>query len=114
MEHRDYVKLKERAAEWNSGPGSALLKLADRFNVKYTLLYLWEAECELTNYGAIHERHLSKRDIAALEGIKRRVIELAKEQNVLIEWDKHPLYGYRFPVIANKVNVEILPIRFLN
>ena len=116
MKKTEIERLRKIAENWHSGLHSAMYQFASSgvFVKENTLRYLWEAQAELINYGKLREGKLSISKNASLKSFIKGMEQLAKENGILIEWDEHIFYSYKFPVVANQVNFNIHPIHLLN
>lgn len=94
---------------WHGGQWSALYSYAStgQYVKQYALRYLKEVqECLETEY-YLYPRDLTKQETRELNSLKIYFQHEAKNNRIMIEWIKHPIYGYLIPSLSNDVDFKV-------
>jgi hypothetical protein len=103
-------RAKEICSNWHNGQWSALYQFGSSgvFLIESTLIYLKEVqECLEPEYN-LHPSSLSKAHEKELNSLKNFFLFKAREVGLIIEFNKHNIYGYQIPCIKENLHSQNL------
>ena len=106
-------RAKEICDAWHGGQWSAIYQYASSgiFVRDNALRYVMEVLKDMyPEYWCAWETDVPTKDMRELRSLVRYFIKVARENDIPITLEKHPVYGYEFPVTTANIEPLKLPV----